>query len=146
MAQNPSDAPVTKPRTATGFVAANPRTAPFVRHHRRYDEWFERHRAAYLSELLAARALLPWSGRGLEIGVGTGRFAAPLGVAFGLDPAAEMLGYARERGIGVVRAVAEALPFARGASPEPKRWHAPGPAHCLRDGPTSPLNGGRQET
>lgn len=89
----------------------SPRTAPFIRHHRRYDDWFEQHRAAYLSELLAVRALLPWSGRGLEIGVGTGRFAAPLGVEFGIDPAAEMLEYARARGVRVACAVAEALPF-----------------------------------
>ncbi len=85
---------------------------PFIRHHRRYDDWFERHRATYLSELLAVRALLPWKGRGLEIGVGTGRFASPLGVEFGIDPAAEMLDYARARGMRVARAVAEALPFA----------------------------------
>lgn len=90
------------------------RTEPFIRHHRRYDGWFERHRAAYLSELLAVRALLPWKGRGLEIGVGTGRFASPLGVEFGIDPAAEMLGYARARGVQVARAIGEALPFADG--------------------------------
>jgi len=57
------------------------------------------------------RALLPWAGRGVEIGVGGGRFAAPLGVEFGIDPAAEMLAYARSRGVRVARAVAEALPF-----------------------------------
>jgi SAM-dependent methyltransferase len=88
-----------------------PATAPFVRHHRRYDEWFERHREAYLSELLAVRAVLPWQGRGLEIGVGTGRFAGPLGIRFGIDPAVEMLEYARARGVSVACAVAEALPF-----------------------------------
>jgi SAM-dependent methyltransferase len=93
---------------------AGTRVQPFVRHHRRYDQWFERHRAAYRSELLAVRALLPWSGRGLEIGVGTGRFAGPLGVAFGIDPAAEMLVYARARRVCVARAIAEALPFADG--------------------------------
>jgi SAM-dependent methyltransferase len=91
------------------------RVAPFISHHLRYDDWFERHRAAYLSELLALRALLPWNGRGLEIGVGTGRFAAPLGIELGIDPAAEMLGYARKRGIRVARAVAESLPFVRSA-------------------------------
>ncbi|WP_434152106.1 class I SAM-dependent methyltransferase [Methylocaldum gracile subsp. desertum] len=58
------------------------------------------------------RALLSWQGRGLEIGVGTGRFAAPLGVAYGIDPAAEMLGYARARGVRATQAIAEALPFA----------------------------------
>jgi SAM-dependent methyltransferase len=93
-------------------AATRARVAPFVRHHQRYEDWFERHRVAYLSELLAVRALLPWGGRGLEVGVGTGRFAGPLGVEFGIDPAAEMLTYARSRGVRVACAVAEALPFA----------------------------------
>lgn len=88
------------------------RTEPFVTYHRRYDDWFKRHEAAYLSELLAVRALLPWEGTGLEIGVGTGRFAVPLGVAFGIDPAFPMLDYARARGVNVVSGVGEALPFA----------------------------------
>ncbi len=66
---------------------------------------------AYQSELLAVRALLPWSGLGLEIGVGTGRFAAPLGVQVGIDPAREMLNYAAKRNISVVQGIGEALPF-----------------------------------
>jgi SAM-dependent methyltransferase len=88
------------------------KTAPFELHHRRYDDWFVRHAAAYQSELLAVRALLPWQGLGLAIGVGTGRFAAPLGVQVGIDPAREVLDYATGRGITPVQAVAEALPFA----------------------------------
>ncbi len=88
-----------------------PRTAPFEVHHRRYDDWFVRHTAAYQSELLAVRALLPWCGQGLAIGVGTGRFAAPLGVQVGIDPAREVLDYAASRGISSVQAIAEALPF-----------------------------------
>jgi len=91
------------------------RTEPFEAHGERYDEWFVRHEAVYQSELLAVRALLPWQGLGLEIGVGTGRFAAPLGIKVGLDPAAPMLSRARERGIEVVQGIAEALPFAHGA-------------------------------
>jgi SAM-dependent methyltransferase len=105
-----ADAPGTSAR-----VAARAGARPFVRHHRRYEQWFERHRAAYVSELLAVRALLPWRGRGLEIGVGTGRFAGPLGVEFGIDPAPEMLDYAGARGVRVASAVAEALPFAQAA-------------------------------
>lgn len=89
-----------------------PKTAPFERHHCRYDDWFVRHAAAYQSELLAVRALLPWHGLGLAVGVGTGRFAAPLGVAIGIDPTREMLDYATSRGISSLQAVAEALPFA----------------------------------
>lgn len=86
-------------------------TTPFESEHQRYDLWFERHIAAYHSELLAVRALLPWRGLGLSIGVGTGRFAAPLGVQIGLDPVSAMLDYAMKRGITAVQGTAEALPF-----------------------------------
>lgn len=91
-----------------------PRTAPFESHHQRYDDWFERHAPAYHSELLAVRALLPWQGLGLSIGVGSGRFAAPLGIEVGIDPAHAILDYAARRGIAAVQAVGEALPFADG--------------------------------
>ncbi|MEJ2406637.1 MAG: class I SAM-dependent methyltransferase [Candidatus Thiodiazotropha sp.] len=89
-----------------------PRTAPFETFHQRYDDWFVRHAPAYHSELLAVRAQLPWQGLGLSIGVGTGRFAAPLGIQVGIDPAHAVLDYAAQRGIAAVQAVAGALPFA----------------------------------
>lgn len=88
-----------------------PRSQPFECYHDRYDDWFVRHAPAYHSELLAVRALLPWHGLGLSVGVGTGRFAAPLGVQFGIDPARAVLNYAAQRGISVVQGIAEALPF-----------------------------------
>ena len=88
-----------------------PRIAPFEAHHARYDSWFEHHEAAYYSELLAVRALLPWEGRGLEVGVGTGRFAVPLGVQWGIDPSPAMLDYAARRGVTVRPGTAEELPF-----------------------------------
>ena len=84
---------------------------PFKSHHKRYEAWFTQHKVAYHSELLAIRALLPWQGLGLEIGVGTGRFAGPLGVHVGLDPSRAMLAYAIERGISSVQGIAEVLPF-----------------------------------
>ncbi len=86
-------------------------TSVFDLRHLRYDQWFEHHLSAYQSELLAIRALLPWQGLGLSIGVGTGRFAAPLGVPIGLDPSVRMLEYATRRNIAAIQAVAEALPF-----------------------------------
>jgi SAM-dependent methyltransferase len=92
-------------------MTASPQTEPFIRYHCRYDDWFERHQPAYVSELLAVRVLLPLQGQGLEVGVGTGRFAGPLGVKFGIDPAGETLIYAQARGVKAARAVAEALPF-----------------------------------
>ncbi|MEF8906804.1 MAG: class I SAM-dependent methyltransferase [Haloarculaceae archaeon] len=85
--------------------------APFEAHTERYDQWFEDHEDAYRSELAALRRLVPETGRGLAVGVGTGRFAAPLGVEVGLDPAESPLARARERGIEVTRGVAEHLPF-----------------------------------
>ena len=92
-----------------------PRVAPFEAHHERYEAWFGKHEAAYISELLALRPFVPWEGRGIEIGVGSGRFAAPLGVQVGLDPSAAMLAYAAARKIEVVEGTAEDLPFAAGS-------------------------------
>lgn len=88
------------------------RVAPFESHTDRYERWFEQHQAAYCSEMLAVRAQMPLQGLGVEIGVGSGRFAAPLGVAIGVDPSFNMLRRARARGVVAVAGVAEALPFA----------------------------------
>jgi SAM-dependent methyltransferase len=90
------------------------KSSPFEKHPRRYERWFMQHQSAYHSELLVIRALLPWEGLGLEIGVGSGRFAAPLGTRIGIDPSSSMLRYASRRGINSVQAVAECLPFPGG--------------------------------
>jgi len=92
-----------------------PKIGPFEKYAERYEEWFERNRSAYQSELQAVRSLLPPErGIGIEIGVGTGRFAAPLGLQLGIEPSTAMAMVARQRGIQVVQAVAEALPFMDG--------------------------------
>ena len=89
-----------------------PRTEPFEKYVLRYDEWFERHKLEYESELLAVKEQLPERGNGLEIGVGSGRFAAPLGITLGVEPSHKMRTLAQRRGIKVVAGIAEALPFA----------------------------------
>jgi SAM-dependent methyltransferase len=76
----------------------------------RYEGWFEKNHLAYKSQLGAVGSLLP-SGKGVEVGVGTGRFAAPLGVKMGLEPSGFMREAARDKGIEVVQGVAENLPF-----------------------------------
>ena len=88
-----------------------PKVAPFEAHHERYKAWFKKHEAAYISELLALQPFVPWDGRGIEIGVGSGRFAAPLGVQVGLDPSPAMLRHAAAAGIAAVKGTAENLPF-----------------------------------
>ncbi len=65
----------------------------------------------YHSELLAVRVLLPRQGLGLEIGVGTGRFAGPLGIKVGVDPSNAMITYAVGRRILGGQGIAEALAF-----------------------------------
>lgn len=79
-----------------------------------YDSWYDRRKAEYESEIEAVRALVPSDGMGVEIGVGTGRFAAPLDVRIGVDPSIPMLLYAAKRDTIVVAGAAEALPFRDG--------------------------------
>lgn len=90
-----------------------PRSAPFEANTDRYEQWFEANADAYRAELDALGRLVADPGFGLEIGVGTGRFAAPLGLSVGLDPVDAMLDRARDRGMDVVKGVAEHLPFRR---------------------------------
>ncbi len=83
----------------------------FDRNVNQYEQWFIDHPFAYLSEVRAVRELLP-KGSGIEIGVGTGRFAAPLGITRGIEPSRAMAGLAQRKGIEVLSGVAEKLPFA----------------------------------
>ncbi len=63
---------------------------PFEKHETRYEEWFEKNIFAFESELQAIRYLLPKKGTGVEIGVGTGRFAVPLAIKIGVEPSKAM--------------------------------------------------------
>jgi ubiquinone/menaquinone biosynthesis C-methylase UbiE len=81
----------------------------------RYDSWYDRHPFAYESEINAIRALLPKGERGLEVGTGTGRFAAELGIRVGLEPSRAMGDLARKRGVEVHIGRAERMPFADGS-------------------------------
>ena len=94
------------------FVVTMHKIEPFERYAGKYEEWFERNRSVYESELQAIRELLPESGEGIEIGAGSARFAAPLGIKVGVEPSGKMGELARDRGLEVVNGVAEALPFA----------------------------------
>jgi len=75
-----------------------------------YDNWYDNHPAIYESELNVLKKAIPL-GVGLEIGVGTGRFASPLSLEFGLDPAFNMLKLAEQRGVKVIQGIGENLPF-----------------------------------
>ncbi|MDD5686561.1 MAG: class I SAM-dependent methyltransferase [Elusimicrobia bacterium] len=83
----------------------------FDKYRKEYDDWYDKHKFEYLSEIEAIRKVLPKKGKGIEIGVGTGRFAAPLGIKYGVEPSEKMLEFAEKRGIRVYKGVAEELPF-----------------------------------
>ncbi|TKS58433.1 MAG: type 11 methyltransferase [Nitrospira sp.] len=83
----------------------------FEQHAVEYDRWFDEHESVYQAEVAALRKFVSPTGLGMEVGVGTGRFAVPLGIRFGIDPSRRMLNIARERGLRVCQAVGERLPF-----------------------------------
>lgn len=84
---------------------------PFDIYTQEYEEWFKHNQSVFQSELLALRQVIPSKGKGLEIGVGSGIFAEPLGIKYGIDPSEEMLKLARQRNLVVEKGYAEDLPF-----------------------------------
>ena len=83
----------------------------FDKYAQAYDRWFNANEHIYRAEEAALRRFIPLTGAGLEIGVGTGRFAVPLGVTIGVEPAKSVAQIARSRGIAVCQAMGEQLPF-----------------------------------
>lgn len=76
-----------------------------------YDNWFDKHSNLYESELLAMKQAIPSEGIGIEIGVGSGRFAEPLQINYGVEPSESMAVFAWKRGVHVINAKAENLPI-----------------------------------
>jgi len=87
------------------------KTSAFDKQAAEYDAWFDRHCFFFQAELAALRSIVPATGHGVEIGVGTARFALPLGISIGVEPSPAMAELARQRGLDVREGVAEALPF-----------------------------------
>jgi len=79
-----------------------------------YDAWYDSDvgRPIFATEVACLRRFLQrYPGPHLEIGVGSGRFAQALAVQYGVDPATCPLRLAGARGIRVVQARGESLPF-----------------------------------
>jgi SAM-dependent methyltransferase len=79
-----------------------------------YEAWYEEYPEVYKSEVLAIQEQilkLPENIRGIEVGLGTGRFSEPLGIKEGVEAAENMAAIARERGIEVTNGIAENLPI-----------------------------------
>ena len=83
-----------------------------------YDAWYDQPvgRVILAGELDCLRRLDgTCHGRWLEVGVGSGRFAAGLGIGEGIDPAANMLQIAARRGVRTHLGTADNLPFPDGS-------------------------------
>jgi SAM-dependent methyltransferase len=86
------------------------KTSPFEDFSEEYDDWFVKHKDKYEAELRALRYFIPFDSNGLEVGVGSGKFAIPLGIKTGVEPSSKMADKARKLGIHVLPGVAEDLP------------------------------------
>jgi SAM-dependent methyltransferase len=76
-----------------------------------YDRWFDEHGAVYEVQVRMLRNAVPCFGCGFEVGVGSGRFAVPLGLGYGIDPSRNLLKIAKSRGIEVMIGEGEHLPY-----------------------------------
>ncbi len=94
-----------------GNASDNKAVRVFEENARKYDEWFERNETLYRSELLALEQAVPADVEAVEVGVGTGRFAQPLNIGYGVEPSGAMAGIAEERGVIVHKGFAEELPY-----------------------------------
>ncbi|NJN25761.1 MAG: class I SAM-dependent methyltransferase [Cyclobacteriaceae bacterium] len=85
---------------------------PFDKIAEEYDQWYVDYKYSFLSELEAIKYFIPASGVGIEIGVGTGRFAVELGIRHGIEPSQAMAAMAMQRGVDVMICTAENIPLA----------------------------------
>ncbi len=79
-----------------------------------YEAWYDTYHEVYMSEVAAIQEQLlklPENIRGIEVGLGTGRFSEPLGIKEGIEPSPEMAKKALKRGIEIMEGVAEHLPY-----------------------------------
>ena len=82
----------------------------FERFSKYYDSWYSQHPEVLESEIRAIKTL-GLNGLGLDVGVGTGIFASWAKVQIGIDASTQMLRISAKRGVQVVGALAEFLPF-----------------------------------
>jgi SAM-dependent methyltransferase len=94
-----------------GNPGSMPAVDPYAGRVEKYDRWYEDHLLAYQAELEAVRKLLPRMGEGLEVGIGTARFAKRLNIIYGVEPSKSMREFAQAQGLKVVDGVAEDLPY-----------------------------------
>lgn len=87
---------------------------PFEKHTTEYEAWFDKYNIVYQTELLAIKnhlEQLPENIIGIEVGIGSGKYALPLGIKEGVEPSEKMRELAIKRGLDVMDGTAEHLPY-----------------------------------
>lgn len=90
------------------------KTNAFDTHFNEYLEWFEQYPAVYNSEIIAIDThfdALPEKLSGIEVGIGTGKYALKLGIKQGVEPSKTLRDEAVKNGLEVMDAGAENLPY-----------------------------------
>jgi SAM-dependent methyltransferase len=87
------------------------KTKPFDDYLDEYEKWFEQNHFVYLSEVEAVKHFIPDGKKGIEIGIGTGRFALPFKINDGVEPSEAMRNFALNKGLKVMDGIAERLPL-----------------------------------
>ncbi|VAX17150.1 Methyltransferase TM1293 [hydrothermal vent metagenome] len=87
------------------------KTKPFDNYFDEYENWFDANKFIFQSELNAIKKAIPKDKKGVEIGIGSGIFAVPLGISEGVEPSLAMRTKAIEKELNVIDTVAEELPY-----------------------------------
>lgn len=87
------------------------KTESFDLHSDAYEAWFEKNPLIYADEVQTLKKLVGDRTNGLDIGMGSGRFALPLGIDVGVEPSQKMREIAISKGLHPVEGTAENLPF-----------------------------------
>ena len=85
----------------------------FNKHTSEYEAWFKKYPYVFKSEVRAIKELIPErkNVKGIEVALGSGRFAKALRIKEGVEPAEKMRQLAQKKQIFVLNAVAEKLPY-----------------------------------
>lgn len=97
--------------TAVNDVTDMNNISSFDKNSLEYEEWFDKHPNIYQSEILALKKAIPKNKKGIEIGSGTGRFSFPFKINLGVEPSPKMSKHAEQKGMTIINACAENLPF-----------------------------------
>lgn len=88
------------------------KTGSFDLHSEAYEEWFVKNSLIYADEIQTLKQLVGKRTNGLDIGMGSGRFALPIGIEIGVEPSQQMREIALAKGLHPIDGTAEILPFA----------------------------------